>query len=437
MHIDHASPAELASELALLEQRHQQFIERQLRLDLTRGKPSVAQLDLSNALLDKVDPASCTTELRNYGVLDGLPEAKQLFGDLLDIPADERQQRVFVGGNSSLSLMHYAVWFATHLGLHAGATAWQLQAQQQGSAIKMLCPCPGYDRHFKICEQVGIDMLPVPMTGNGPDMDAVEAMVGSDPMIKGIWCVPRFSNPTGETYSDAVVERMAALPKIAGDDFLVFWDNAYAVHPLHDSAKQLKAIDALAQAAGTADAVLQFGSTSKITFAGAGLGFMSSSEAVIKGFTAAFGKASIGSDKLNQWRHVQFLQNRETLEQHMAAHASIIAPKFALLEKMLQEGLAGAGMGEWTQPDGGYFVSFDTLPGLAQRVVALAAETGVKLTPAGATFPNGVDPEDRNIRLAPTFPVIEEVEAATEVFINCVKLASVRQRLNKEPGAAA
>ena len=434
MHIDHATTAELTAELSELEQRHQQFIARQLRLDLTRGKPSLAQLDLSNALLESLDPASSAelrnhTELRNYGIVEGLPEARQLFGELLDVPEAERTSRVFVGGNSSLSLMHYAVWFACQLGLHAGASSWQAQARESGSAIKMLCPCPGYDRHFKICEQLGIEMLPVPLTGSGPDMDMVESLVSSDAMIKGIWCVPRFSNPTGETYSDEVVERMAALPGIAGSDFLVFWDNAYAVHPLHNDAAALKPIDPLAQAAGTADAILQFGSTSKITFAGAGIGFMSGGATVIKGFSEHFGKASIGSDKINQWRHVQFLQNRATIEQHMAAHANIIAPKFALLEQMLHEALANSGMGQWTRPEGGYFVSFDTLPGLAQTVVSLAAETGVKLTPAGATFPYGKDPDNRNIRLAPTFPVIEEVQAATEVFINCVKLATVRQKL--------
>ena len=432
MHIDQATPAELQTALAELEQQHKQFIDKNVQLDLTRGKPSTAQLDLSNALNSILGDNTSDddgTDLRNYGVLAGIPAAKQLFGSILGVSSSDTASRVFVGGNSSLSLMHYSLWFTYHLGLQAGAISWRDEEQASGATTKILCPCPGYDRHFSLCAQLGIEMIPVALTGNGPDMDQVEALVKADPSIKGIWCVPRFSNPTGEVYNDETVSRLAALGKIAGDNFLVLWDNAYAVHSLSDASPALANIDEKAKALGTLDSVLQFGSTSKITFAGAGIGYMASSEANIKGFTTHFGMASIGSDKLNQMRHVRFLKDSAGIAAHMAQHADIIAAKFGAVADSLEAHIANTGMGEWSNPEGGYFVSFNTKPGLAKAVVALAAEAGVKLTPAGATFPNGNDPLDNNIRIAPTYPELIDVENAMAVFVNCVKLATVKQKL--------
>lgn len=433
MHIDQATTAELEKALAQLEQAHQQTIDQHMQLDLTRGKPSTTQLNLSNPMLgilaESVNDDN-GTDLRNYGVLDGIPEAKKLFGALLDISAAEASSRVFVGGNSSLSLMHYVLSFANYRGLKAGDTSWQEQAKQSGSAIKILCPCPGYDRHFSLCTEFGIEMIPVALTGTGPDMDQVESLVKADANIKGIWCVPRFSNPTGEVYNDDTVKRLAQLSQIAGKNFYVLWDNAYAVHAIDKDAAKLASIDSLASSLGTSDSIIQFGSTSKITFAGAGIGYMTSSETNIKGFSKHFGMASIGSDKLNQMRHVRFLQDRQQVEKHMANHASIIAPKFKAVANSLAKYIANTGMGEWSNPQGGYFVSFNTRPGLAKTVVALAAEAGVKLTPAGATFPEGEDPQDANIRIAPTYPELDDVENAMAVFVNCVQLASIRQKLN-------
>ncbi len=437
MHIDQATSAELESMLERLEQQHQQFISQQMKLDITRGKPSSAQLDLSNALNTIVGDDYCDedgTDLRNYGGLTGIPGARKLFGGILGLNESDAASRVFVGGNSSLSLMHYSLWFANFIGIRAEDTAWQAQAQaadsaKTDSAIKVLCPCPGYDRHFSVCAELGIEMIPVRLTGHGPDMDQVEALIKSDPNIKGIWCVPRFSNPTGEVYDDATVERLAALGNIAGDNFYVLWDNAYAVHGIDTDAPALASIDHYASQHGTLDSVIQFGSTSKVTFAGAGIGYMASSESNIAGFTKHFGMASIGSDKLNQLRHLRFLQDSDNLASHMRQHAAIIAPKFAAVANSLANHIKDTGMGEWSDPQGGYFVSFNTRPGLAKTVVALAAEAGLKLTPAGATFPHGNDPDDSNIRIAPTYPTLEDVEAAMEVFVNCVKLASVRQKL--------
>lgn len=432
MHIDQATTAELEKALAQLEQAHQQYIDQHMQLDLTRGKPSTAQLNLSNPMLGILGRSvhdDKGIDLRNYGVLDGIPEAKKLFGALLDISVAEASSRVFVGGNSSLSLMHYVLSFANYRGLRAEDTSWQAQAKQSGSAIKILCPCPGYDRHFSLCTEFGLEMIPVALTGTGPDMDQVEALVKADANIKGIWCVPRFSNPTGEVYSDDTVKRLAQLSQMAGKNFYVLWDNAYAVHSIDKGAAKLANIDSLASSLGTSDSIIQFGSTSKITFAGAGIGYMTSSETNIKGFSKHFGMASIGSDKLNQMRHVRFLQDRQQVEKHMAKHACIIAPKFKAVAGSLAKNIADTGMGEWSDPQGGYFVSFNTRPGLAKTVVALAAEAGVKLTPAGATFPEGKDPQDANIRIAPTYPELDDVENAMAVFVNCVQLASIRQKL--------
>lgn len=431
MHIDSASRSELEASLADAQKQHQVFLAQQLALDLTRGKPAAAQLDLSSALLDNLAAEELTngTDLRNYGILKGLPAAQQLFGEILGIDQSEREQRVFIGGNSSLSLMHYVMWFAYHLGLRGENSSWLAASRENGQRTKILCPCPGYDRHYSICEQLGIEMVSVPLTGNGPDMDCVEALVKADNSIKGIWCVPRFSNPTGEVYSEQTVARLAALPAMAGDHFLVLWDNAYAVHNLSDDAAKLTNIDSFAKRAGSCENIVQFGSTSKITFAGAGIGYMATGPQSMVSFSHHFSMASIGSDKINQLRHIKFLKDLPTIQRHMAKHADIIKPKFDIVANTLNTALADSGMGEWNDPQGGYFVSFNTRPGLAKQVIALAAEAGVKLTPAGATFPLRKDPEDKNIRIAPTLPTLDELEQAMQVFVNCVKLASIKQQL--------
>ena len=422
MRLDQASEEQLRQWETSLNEQYRQFQQAGLNLDLTRGKPSAEQLDLSNALdgiLQGEYHAADGTDVRNYGGLDGIAEAKALFAPVLGVTADE----ILVGGNSSLSLMHFCVQMALHFG--PDGKPWNAT----GEKVKFLAPVPGYDRHFAICEELGIEMLNVAMNDDGPDMDQVESLLRSDPMIKGIWCVPRFSNPTGCVYSDAVVKRLAQLHTIAGPGFRIFWDNAYAVHTLDESAPELASIMDHCRAFGSEDLVYQFGSTSKITFAGAGVSFVASSKANLHTLKHHLGFNQIGPDKINQLRHVRFLQDSDGLAAHMAKHGQLLRPRFDAVLNRLEESLAGSGMGEWTRPQGGYFISFNTLPGLAQEVVALAAGTGVKLTPAGATFPYGKDPENRNIRLAPSFPSVEAIDQAMQVFVVCVKLASVRQRL--------
>ena len=417
---DRATLIAMEQELAA---RHTALKAKGLALDLTRGKPSSSQLDLADALdgvLGGNYRDASGTDLRNYGGLDGIPEAKALFAPVLQVPA----ANVLVGGNSSLTLMYQCLLYAMHFGLSGADSAWA-----RSGTVKFICPVPGYDRHFGAAQHLGIKLVTVPLTGHGPDMDAVEALIDADPTIRGMWCVPRFSNPTGEVYDAATVTRIAALGKRAHTDFRVFWDDAYAVHAFDAAAPALSSIWAACEAAGTADSVLLFGSTSKITHAGAGVAFMAASKANLAAISGHLGFSSIGPDKVNQMRHVRLLKDSAGIAAHMEKHAALLAPRFAAVLKALDEGLGGAGMGEWLRPQGGYFVSFDTRPGLAKEVVRLAAEAGVKLTPAGATFPYGKDPENRNIRIAPSFPTLPEIESAMEVFVNCVKLASVRQAL--------
>jgi DNA-binding transcriptional MocR family regulator len=321
-------------------------------------------------------------------------------------------------------LMHQAVMAAYFFGLSGQDSAWQKEGK-----VKFLCPVPGYDRHFAICEQMGIEMINVSMDSNGPDMDQVEQLVKNDPSIKGIWCVPKYSNPSGVVYSDEVVERIAALGKIAGPHFRVFWDNAYAIHDLSDNPPQLANIFQLCEKLGTQDSVLQFASTSKITHAGSGVAFLGASSANLKGFQKVLGILTIGPDKVNQLRHVHFFAKEGSLRAHMQKHAAIIKPRFATVLKHLEAAFGDNDLGSWESADGGYFISFDTRPGLAKEVVRLAGEAGVKLTPAGATYPYGKDPQDRNIRIAPTVPTVAQVDEAMQVFVLCVKLASVRQAL--------
>lgn len=423
MYIDQASAQELQAQLADLEKQYAEFQAAKLNLDLTRGKPSSAQLDLSNgidAVLQGAYKAEDGTDCRNYGGLDGLVEAKSLFSKVLGVSPSE----TLIGGNASLTLMFQMVTFAHLFGVRGEGTAWSKEGE-----VKFLCPVPGYDRHFGICEELGIKMIPVPMDEYGPVMDEVEALVKADPLIKGIWCVPRFSNPSGIVYSDQVVTRIAGLGKIAGANFRVMWDNAYAIHALNADAPQLANVLDAAREQGTEDSVVMFGSTSKVTYAGSGVAFMAASEENLKHFKKHLGMCTIGPDKLNQLRHVKFFGDFDGLLAHMEKHAELLRPRFEAVLQHLSEGLGQSDMGSWTVPHGGYFVSFDARKGLAKEIVKLAFDVGVKLTPAGATFPYGQDPNDNNIRLAPSFPSLADINKTMEVFVVCVKLASIRQKL--------
>lgn len=393
-----------------------------LNLDLTRGKPSSEQLDLSNELdgiLSGFYLLQDGIDVRNYGSILGIPEARAQGADILDLaPA-----QVMAGGNSSLTLMYLYVNF---MQLYA-EQSWQQESARAGRVTRFLCPVPGYDRHYTICERFGIEMITVPMTEGGPDMDQVEALVKHDPLIKGIWCVPRYSNPTGQSYSDETVARIASLAKLAGNNFRIIWDNAYAVHHLSAEPGPLANLMQMATEAGTQDSIVMLASTSKITFAGAGVAWLGTSQPNLMKFEKFLSASTIGFDKLNQLRHVRFLKDRMALNAHMAKHRAILAPKFELVDKVLTNNLAEKGIATWTKPAGGYFVSLDTLPGLASKVVHLAAELGVKLTPAGATFPYGIDPEDTNIRIAPSYPGLGQLKRALEVLVVCVQLASVNK----------
>ncbi len=423
MQLDQATPEQLRQWESQLAAEYDAILAQKLNLDLTRGKPSAEQLSLSDALdgiLGGNYTAADGTDTRNYGGLDGLPEAKQLGADILGVkPAD-----ILVGGNSSLTLMFQVMLTALHFGLKDAASAWKLEGD-----VKFLCPVPGYDRHYTVCEQLGIKMINVPMTSTGPDMDVVEQLVKADPGIKGMWCVPKYSNPTGVVYSDETVERIAGLGKIAGANFRVFWDNAYGVHDLIDNPPQLASILEATRRQGTEDSVIQFGSTSKITHAGSGVAFVAASATNLAGIKRFLNTCTIGPDKVNQIRHTRFLPDAAALKAHMKKHAGLLNPRFDAVLKALSDAFEGTDLGAWEKPRGGYFIAFDTRKGCARETVRLAAEAGVKLTPAGATFPYGKDPEDRNIRIAPSVPTVPDVVAAMKVFVTCVKLASVRQQL--------
>jgi aspartate/methionine/tyrosine aminotransferase len=423
MHLDQASKEQLLQWEQELAAQYAAFQKATLNLDLTRGKPSDDQLSLSNALdgrLAGTYAAPDGTDTRNYGGLDGLPELKALYAQVLGVKPAE----TLIGGNASLTLMHQVMTFAHFFGLRKPEDAWARQGE-----TKFICLVPGYDRHFTVCRHLGITMIPVALNDDGPDMDAVEKLVASDQSIKGIWCVPRFSNPTGHVYSDAVVERFAALGTIAAPDFLIMWDNAYALHALEDDAPELANLMEACRRHGTENSVVIFGSTAKITFAGAGIAFMGASEQNLAAFRKHLSCATIGPDKVNQLRHLLFLPDLASLKAQMRKHAELLKPRFNIVLNHLREGLGDSGMADWTEPKGGYFISFNTLPGLAHEVVRLANEAGVKLTPAGATWPNGKDPEDKNIRIAPSFPSLDEIDRAMHVFVVCVKLASVRKKL--------
>ena len=423
MHIQSLNQTQLQALERELAEQYQSFQAENLKLDLTRGKPSAEQLSLSDALdgiLAGNYQAEDGTDCRNYAILDGIPEIKRLGAAIMGIPVEQ----VLAGGNASLTLMFQTVQHALTQGFNGAESAWQNEGP-----VKFACPVPGYDRHFTICEHLGIEMIPVPMTATGPDMAALTQLVSQDPSVKGVWCVPKYSNPTGIIYSEETVKAMAELAKVAGKNFKVFWDNAYAVHDLGPTPQPLANIFDFARAAGTEDSILQFCSTSKVTHAGAGVAFLGASSANLQSFIKALGVSTIGPDKVNQLRHARFLPDMAALQAHMQKHAAILKPRFDMVLKYLDEGLTDTGMGSWEAPEGGYFVAFDTLPGLAKTVVKMAAEAGVKLTPAGATFPYGKDPQDCNIRIAPSVPGLEELEKAMQIFVLSVKLASVRQAL--------
>lgn len=415
---------ELVAQEAELSKAYSTHRAAGLSLDLTRGKPSIAQLDLASGLDEVIDGKFTLpdgTDVRGYGGLEGIPEARALGAELLGV----RPEEVLAGGNSSLTFMYLYLMHAVFYGVDDDARPWP---KTSGGPV-FLCPVPGYDRHFAICEDLGIEMLNVPMTGSGPDMNLVEGMIEDDPRIKGMWCVPRFSNPTGETYDDATVEHIAAVLEKTATDFRLMWDDAYAVHTLDGSSAPLKNLMDLCRGKGGENKIVQFASTSKITFAGGGMAFLAASKESLASFKKRLSVLTIGPDKVNQLRHVKFLKDLGGIKAHMRRHAEILAPKFECVESRLAEGLGNRGMGSWTTPRGGYFVSFYTLPGLAKEVVRLAGGAGVKLTPAGAAYPYGEDPDDTHIRLAPSYPELEDVDRAMQVFVTCVALATVRQRL--------
>ena len=404
--------------------RYQEFRGRNLNLNLARGKPSGEQLDLSQRLLDLpgADDAvsAAGDDVRNYfGEVQGLSETRALFTDLMGAPVEQ----IILGDNSSLALMHDTIVYALLFGLPGSPKPWSKE-----ETITFLCPAPGYDRHFGICEGFGIKMIPVPLTGSGPDMDIVEALVAEDATIRGMWCVPRFSNPTGDVYSPETVERLAAM-RAAAPDFTLFWDNAYSVHVLADDAPPLASILDATERHGNPNRPFIFGSTSKITFAGAGICMVASSPANVAWLLKHMGRRTIGPDKVNQLRHARLLKDRDGLTALMAEHRKILAPKFGRVHELFSELLSGTGAATWTEPKGGYFISLDVMDGCAKRVVALAKDAGIAVVPAGQTFPYSQDPRDSNIRIAPSFPSIEEVEQAAEGIALCTLLAASEKLL--------
>ncbi len=426
---DGLSPEGLAAHERMLSARLNELAAAGLDLDLTRGKPSPQQVALSDPLdlaLDGNYRVEDGTDVRNYGGLLGIPEARRLGAEMLGVSPD----RVIAGGNSSLNLMYQYVLNAWLEGPVGPGSAWR----DEPRPLRFLCVVPGYDRHFKVTESLGFELVSVPIRDDGPDMDMVETLVAEDPGIKGIWCVPKYSNPTGCVYSDDVVDRFAQLARRAGPHFRILWDNAYAVHDLDDDPPVLANLMERARDAGTEDSVVMFTSTSKITRAGAGISFVAMSPANTASFTRALGMQTIGPDKVNQLRHVRYLRNLDGIRELMRRHAAMLRPKFERVLRHLAEGLVADGIGSWSRPRGGYFLSFEAPPGTAAATVELAGQAGVKLTPAGATFPHGHDPDDSNIRLAPTYPSIQQLDQAMPVFVTAVAVTAARQHL--EAGVA-
>lgn len=421
------SREELLTLKSQLEKEFEEAKAKGLKLDMSRGKPAAAQLDMGMDIFDVLNPSSDMKsedgfDVRNYGVLDGLTEAKRLMADIMGVPAEN----VIVCGNASLTIMYDTVSRSMTHGV-MGSTPWC-----KLDKVKFLCPAPGYDRHFAITGHFGIEMISVPMTPAGPDMDVVERLVAEDESIKGIWCVPKYSNPQGYSYSDETVKRFANL-KPAAEDFRIFWDNAYAIHHLYeDRQDEILEILSECEKAGNPDMVYEFCSTSKVSFSGAGIAAMASSKANLDFVRKSMTIQTIGYDKINQLRHVRYFKDINGIKAHMKKHADMLRPKFEAVLSVLDRELAGKEIGTWTRPNGGYFISFDAMEGCAKRIVAKCKEAGVILTGAGATFPYGIDPEDRNIRIAPSFPTPEEMAAATDLFVLCVKLVSVEKLLEKE-----
>lgn len=416
--------------LTLKESLNKEYAEakaRGLALDMSRGKPSAKQLDVSLGLLDTINSSSDLkaldgTDCRNYGVLDGIPEAKKLMADMMGTTPDH----VIVYGNASLNIMYDQISRAYTHGI-LGNTPWC-----KLDKVKFLCPVPGYDRHFAITERFGIEMINIPMSESGPDMGMVEEYVSKDASVKGIWCVPKYSNPQGYTYSEETVKRMAAL-KPAAEDFRIFWDNAYVIHDLYDDNKdEIADIISECEKAGNPDMVFEFASTSKVSFPGSGIAALATSANNIADIKKQLTIQTIGHDKLNQLRHVRFFKDINGLKEHMRKHAEFMRPKFEAVESVLEEELGGLGIGSWTEPKGGYFISFEAMDGCAKAIVAKCKEAGVKLTGAGATFPYGKDPKDSNIRIAPSFPTPEEMKQAADLFVLCVKLVSVEKLLENK-----
>ena len=416
--------------LALKESLNKEYAEAKakgLALDMSRGKPSAKQLDVSLGLLDTINSSSDLkaldgTDCRNYGVLDGIPEAKKLMADMMGTTPDH----VIVYGNASLNIMYDQISRAYTHGI-LGNTPWC-----KLDKVKFLCPVPGYDRHFAITERFGIEMINIPMSESGPDMGMVEEYVSNDASVKGIWCVPKYSNPQGYTYSEETVKRMAAL-KPAAEDFRIFWDNAYVIHDLYDDKKdEIADIISECEKAGNPDMVFEFASTSKVSFPGSGIAALATSANNIADIKKQLTIQTIGHDKLNQLRHVRYFKDINGLKEHMRKHAEFMRPKFEAVESVLEEELGGLEIGSWTEPKGGYFISFEAMDGCAKAIVAKCKEAGVKLTGAGATFPYGKDPKDSNIRIAPSFPTPEEMKQAADLFVLCVKLVSVEKLLENK-----
>ena len=425
MNIQNMTKEELLREKEAAARKYEDLKSLNLKLNMARGKPGTDQLNLSSGIIgilsqDDAMVGEDGMDIRNYGVLDGAAECKKLMADMMET----KPENVIIYGNSSLNIMYDTVSRSMTHGV-MGSTPWM-----KLDKVKFLCPVPGYDRHFGVTEFFGIEMINIPMNNDGPDMDMVEQLVSSDESVKGIWCVPKYSNPTGITYSDETVKRMAAL-KPAAEDFRIYWDNAYGIHDLYEDGDTLLNILDECEKAGNPDLVFEFASTSKISLPGSGVSAIAASKANIDFIKKQMTMQTIGHDKVNQMRHVKFFGDINGMKEHMKKQADLIRPKFEAVIEAFRNELGGTGLAEWTEPKGGYFISFDTLPGCAKRTVELCKDAGVITTGAGSTYPYGKDPEDKNIRIAPTFPSIDELKKACEVFIISVKLASFEKLLNE------
>lgn len=415
---------QIAKELDSLKKQYKSYVDMGLSLDMSRGKPCTEQLDVSSPILNVLNTdALCVSEqgfdCRNYGILDGVPAVKEMMAGMLQ----SKPSQVFVGGNSSLNMMFDTISCFMTTPATEGAEPWFNVKDR-----KFLCPVPGYDRHFSITEYFGFEMITVPMTSDGPDMDIIEKLVSSDPSIKGIWCVPKYSNPTGISFSDETVRRFANL-KPAAADFRIMWDNAYCVHDIEEEGDTILSLIDECEKAGNPDLPIVFSSTSKISFPGAGVAALATSENNLKILKKRYTTQTIGHDKLNMLRHLLFFKNFDGIKEHMKKHAAILKPRFDVVINKFDEHLADYGIADWTVPRGGYFVSIDVYPGTAKAVAQMCKEAGLVLTPAGATYPCGKDPEDKNIRIAPSYPTVDELSLAMDVFCTCVRICAIEKIL--------